>query len=247
VQQHRNDRNERPADEKQSQRFNLLTIGHSNRSIEEFVAMLKAHGIEQLVDVRRFPGSRRVPQFNRDSLAQSLGHEGIAYAHLPSLGGMRKPNPNSPNVAWRNAAFRGYADHMATEEFRSGVSELLKLAGRKRTAIMCAEAVPWRCHRSLLSDALIARGAHVEDIMSEKTRTEHELTPFAKIDGGEITYPVKATAAIRKRGASSKRPVGSATAAGGEMKRTPKHRKQSQERSAGAAQQTLPGLYEKSE
>jgi hypothetical protein len=160
---------------------------------------------------------------------------------------MRKPNPDSPNVAWRNAAFRGYADHMATEEFRSGLSELMELARRKRTAIMCAEAVPWRCHRSLLSDALIASGAHVEDIMSEKTRTERELTPFAKINGGEITYPVKATAGMRKRRASSKRPAGSATAAGGKMKRTQKPRKQSQESSPGAAQQTLPGFYEKSE
>lgn len=226
MQQEPNHRNEHPADAKRPDSLNLLTIGHSKRSLDEFVSMLRAHGIEQVVDVRRFPGSRRVPQFNRDSLAESLRTQGFAYAHLPSLGGMRKPSPDSRNVAWRNAAFRGYADYVATEEFRSGLGKLMELARAKRTAIMCAEAVPWRCHRSLISDALIARGVEVEDILSEKARSKHELTPFAKVSGGEITYPAKSTAARGRGSATSRRPIGSLRQASTKGKRrSAKHRK----------------------
>jgi hypothetical protein len=247
LQQHHNSK-EHPGNEKHQQGLSLFTIGHSKRSIDEFLSMLKAHGIEQLVDVRRFPGSRRVPQFNRDSLAESLRAQGLAYAHLPNLGGMREPRSDSPNIAWRNAAFRGYADHMATQEFRSGVEKLMELARAKRTAIMCAEAVPWRCHRSLLSDALIARGVEVEDIMSEYTRSKHELTPFAKISENEITYPSQPNAAIRRRPVTSKR-AGSSVGEvrNSEGRRATKNRKQSQKISPAPAQQTLPGFRENSD
>jgi hypothetical protein len=243
-----NHRREHHSGEKDPQRLNLFTIGHSKRSIEEFASILKAHDIEQVVDVRRFPGSRRVPQFNRDSLEQSLRAQGLTYAHLPSLGGMRKPTADSPNAAWRNAAFRGYADHMATEEFRSGLAKLTELARAKRTAIMCAEAVPWRCHRSLLSDALIAGGVEVEDIMSEKTRSKHELTPFAEISGNQITYRAKPTATMRRRSSTSKRASDSVGPARNNAKRrSTKRHKQSRKSSPGSAQQTLPGFREKSE
>jgi uncharacterized protein (DUF488 family) len=227
----------------------LFTIGHSKRSIDEFISMLRAHNIEQVVDVRRFPGSRRVPQFNRDSLAESLCVQGIAYTHVPSVGGMRQPKPDSRNVGWRNAAFRGYADHMDTEEFRSGLARLMELARAKRTAIMCAEAVPWRCHRSLLSDVLVARGVEVEDILSESTRSKHELTPFAEMKGHEITYPTQATAGMRRRSATSKRSLAS-------MDRQPRHKanhraakqgKPPRKTSPGPTQQTMPWLHEKGE
>jgi hypothetical protein len=243
-----NHRREHPTNEKYPQGLRLFTIGHSTRSIDEFISILRAHDIEQVVDVRRFPGSRRVPQFNRDSLAESLHAQGIEYAHLPSAGGMRKPRLDSPNVAWRNASFRGYADHMATDEFRSSLENLIELARTKRTAIMCAEAVPWRCHRSLLSDALIVRGVEVEDIMSENTRSKHDLTPFAKVSGNEITYPAEPGAPMRTRFATSKRPSDSVGSVRNSLKhRATKRRKQSQKKSRESAQQTLAGLYEKSE
>jgi uncharacterized protein (DUF488 family) len=171
------------------EKLTVLTVGHSTRSIDEFISLLEAQAVEQLVDVRSIPKSRHVPQFNSDALAASLHESGIEYVHLPSLGGRRHAKKDSPNTGWRNAAFRGYADYMSTEEFRDGVDRLLELAHQKRTAIMCAEAVPWRCHRSLIGDALLMRGVHVEDIMSLTSRREHELTPFAKVNGGEITYP----------------------------------------------------------
>jgi len=171
----------------------ILTIGHSTHSFEEFVAMLEAHGVEQIVDVRTMPKSRRVPQFNDQSLRDELPARGIAYVHLKSLGGLRHTTKGSINTGWRNASFRGYADYMATVEFREGIARLLELAAEKRAAIMCAEAVPWRCHRSLIGDALLVRGVKVEDIMNAKSRKEHALTAFAKVHGVEITYPAEGT------------------------------------------------------
>jgi uncharacterized protein (DUF488 family) len=167
----------------------VLTIGHSTRSIEEFLSLLAAHGVERLVDVRSIPKSRRVPQFNSDALAASLREHEISYVHLQTLGGRRHPKKDSANTGWRNASFRGYADYMATSEFRAGLERLLALAREKSTVIMCAEAVPWRCHRSLIGDALLIRGVHVEDVMSATSRREHLLTPFAKVDGLAISYP----------------------------------------------------------
>jgi uncharacterized protein (DUF488 family) len=167
----------------------VLTVGHSTRSIEEFLALLKAHGVEQLADVRTIPKSRRNPQFNRDALQSVLVREGIAYVPMPGLGGLRRPRKDSINTAWRNDSFRGYADYMQTAEFDQSLQELIEIASRRPTAIMCAEAVPWRCHRSLIADALLARGVPVEDIMSESVRKPHTYTPFAKVNGTTVTYP----------------------------------------------------------
>jgi uncharacterized protein (DUF488 family) len=167
----------------------VFTIGHSTRAIEEFLAMLAAHGVTRLVDVRTIPKSRRVPQFNSDALAASLQTQGIQYIHLKDLGGLRRARKDSINVGWRSASFRGYADYMATKEFRAALERLLRLAAEKPTAIMCAEAVPWRCHRSLIGDALLVRGFNVQDIMSAVSVRPHQLTPFAKVDGHTIAYP----------------------------------------------------------
>jgi uncharacterized protein (DUF488 family) len=166
----------------------IYTIGHSTRSIEQFLAMLKAHGIEEVVDVRTIPKSRHNPQFGQDLLAASLQEDGIAYAHLAPLGGLRRPSKESINTGWENASFRGYADYMATEQFRQGLGELEALAEKKRVAIMCAEAMPWRCHRSLLADALMVQGWQVRHIQSRKTAKEHELTPFLRVEDGKMVY-----------------------------------------------------------
>jgi len=167
----------------------ILTIGHSTLPIESFVERLKAHGVEQLADVRRFQKSRRQPHFNHDALAQELPRHGIAYADFSGLGGMRRARQDSINTAWQNASFRGYADYMLTPAFEEGLRALLSSAEKDQTAIMCAEAVPWRCHRSLIADALVARAIPVEHIMSATSRKPHTLTPFAKIDGSTVTYP----------------------------------------------------------
>jgi len=167
----------------------IHTIGHSTRPIEEFVQILKAHGIEQLVDIRTIPRSRRNPQFNRDTLPASLEAAGIEYRHLPGLGGLRKAKADSPNTAWRNASFRGYADYMQTEEFRENLQKLIELGAGKPTAIMCAEAVPWRCHRSLVADALVARGIRVTEILSETKAQPHSMTPFARVEHERVSYP----------------------------------------------------------
>lgn len=167
----------------------ILTIGHSTRPIEEFVELLQQHGVERLIDIRTIPRSRHNPQFNGDALATSLASEGLEYAHLKELGGLRHPRPDSANLGWRNASFRGYADHMQTEEFEEGVRRLLQVCGEKQCAVMCAEAVPWRCHRSLLADALVARGIPVEHILSASRRDAHHLAPFAKIANGKVAYP----------------------------------------------------------
>jgi uncharacterized protein (DUF488 family) len=167
----------------------IFTVGHSNHAIEKFLAILQAHQIEQLIDVRTIPKSRHNPQFNRESLTVFLPEHNIAYHHLPGLGGLRKPRKDSINLGWQNASFRGYADYMQTPEFAENLRELIEIANDRRSAIMCAEAVPWRCHRSLIADALTARGVEVENILSETRCEPHRYTPFAKIEGKHVTYP----------------------------------------------------------
>lgn len=168
-----------------------LTIGHSARSLDEFMELLREHGVTRLVDVRRFPRSRTNPQFNIETLPTALEDEGIDYTHLETLGGRRRARPDSENLGWRNASFRGYADYMQTPEFTSGLEALLELVSEDRVAIMCAEAVPWRCHRSLIADALLVRGIEVADIMGPGAARARKLTPFAKADGDRITYPAE--------------------------------------------------------
>jgi uncharacterized protein (DUF488 family) len=167
----------------------LFTIGHSTRTPEEFLAILKAHQIKMLVDVRTVPRSRRVPQFNTENLSETLPRHHIQYLHLPALGGLRKARPDSLNTGWRNDSFRGYADYMQTPQFESGLNELMAVAEKQATAIMCAEAVPWRCHRSLIADALLVRGWEVLDLFSEQSAKPHKLTDFAKVEGTQVTYP----------------------------------------------------------
>jgi uncharacterized protein (DUF488 family) len=170
----------------------VFTIGHSTRSIGEFVALLRGNGIELLVDVRRFPGSRRHPQFGRDALAASLAEAGIAYRHEEALGGRRAGDPSagaSPNTAWRQASFRAYADYMATPPFRAALERLMADAAHRRPAVMCAEAVPWRCHRRLISDALLARGVPVFDIIGPGPAAPAVLSPHALVQGDGVTYP----------------------------------------------------------
>jgi uncharacterized protein (DUF488 family) len=167
----------------------VLTIGHSTRSIEEFIALLKAHAVERLVDIRTVPKSRRNPQFHTDALAASLAEAGIEYIHMRELGGLRHPRKDSTNSAWRNDSFRGYADYMQTPAFDDALDRLLELAGERRTTVMCAEAVPWRCHRSLVADALTARRHDVHHIMSDTRLDRHKLTPFARVERERVTYP----------------------------------------------------------
>ncbi|MEZ5074683.1 MAG: DUF488 domain-containing protein [Solirubrobacterales bacterium] len=167
----------------------IYTIGHSTHPVATFIAMLDAHGIETLVDVRTAPGSRRNPQFGKQALRQELAAAGIDYCHAQRLGGLRRPDADSVNGGWRNESFRGYADYMQTGEFTSALDELAELAGRGRAAIMCAEAVPWRCHRSLIGDALLARGIPVIDILPGARSRPHALTPFARVAGATVTYP----------------------------------------------------------
>lgn len=153
--------------------------------------MLTSHGVKQLVDVRTVPKSRRYPHFASAALAQSLPPEGIDYLWLKELGGRRRPSRESRNMGWRNESFRGYADHMQSSEFAAAIQELLERSGRDDLAIMCAEAVPWRCHRSLIADALLVRGANVLDIMTAHKAPAHKLTPFARVEGTRITYPAE--------------------------------------------------------
>ena len=167
----------------------IFTIGHSTRPIEEFLRLLQANGVELLIDIRSVPMSRRNPQFNGEMLAGSLARAGIGYLHLAQLGGLRHPQADSPNGAWRNDSFRGYADYMQTSEFAAAIRKLIELGNEKQTAIMCAEAVPWRCHRSLVADALTARGIVVEDIISGARRQPHKLTVFAQVEGTRVWYP----------------------------------------------------------
>lgn len=167
----------------------VFTVGHSTHPIDEFIELLRAHGVETLVDVRTIPKSRRNPQFWHDQLSASLEDAGLRYEYLAELGGLRKTHRDSVNKAWRNESFRGYADYMQTPEFAAGIDRLIDIASERVTTVMCAEAVPWRCHRSLIGDALLVRDIEVFDIMSPTSAKPHTLTSFAKTDGTSITYP----------------------------------------------------------
>jgi uncharacterized protein (DUF488 family) len=169
----------------------IFTVGHSTRTVEELVEMLRAHGVERLVDVRTIPRSRHNPQFNRETISKALHNRRLSYRYMKALGGLRHASRNSINRGWRNASFRGYADYMQTQNFEKALERLVELAEQKSTAIMCAEAVPWRCHRSLIADALIVRGFEVQDIMSATNAKPHVLNPMAKVEGRQITYPAE--------------------------------------------------------
>jgi uncharacterized protein (DUF488 family) len=179
----------KPAKQRASAALTVLTIGHSTRTIEEFIQLLQAHNVAGVVDVRTVPRSWHNPQFNRDTLPASLKAVHIDYEHMAGLGGLRHAQRDSVNLGWRNASFRGYADYMQTPEFEDSLEALIKLAKHQRIALMCAEAVPWRCHRSMIGDALVVRGIQVEDIMSLTSHRFHALTAFAKVKGLHITYP----------------------------------------------------------
>ena len=167
----------------------VLTIGHSTRPLAEFIALLAAHSVSRLIDVRTVPRSRHNPQFNSDTFPAALEVAGIHYEHAAGLGGFRRAGPESPNLGWRNASFRGYADYMQTAEFAQNLASLMELAKQEQIAIMCAEAVPWRCHRSLIADALVVHGLRAEEIISRTRCQIHALTPFAEVSGTAITYP----------------------------------------------------------
>lgn len=166
----------------------IWTAGHSNRSLEAFLAILSTHGIRQIADVRRYPASRRWPHFGAAALSESLPAAGIAYAGMPELGGRRKARPDSPHTAWRVEAFRGYADYMDTPEFREALLRLEEVARAAPTAILCAEALPWQCHRSLIADSLMARGWDVLEILSEREARPKKLPDFARLDGDRVIY-----------------------------------------------------------
>jgi uncharacterized protein (DUF488 family) len=167
----------------------IFTLGHSTLPIERFMAVLQAYGIERLVDIRTISRSRHNPQFNDTALANSLKARQLDYVHMRALGGLRRARKDSPNTGWRNEGFRGYADYMQTEEFETALEALIQLGRERRVAIMCAEAVPWRCHRSLVADALSVRGVPVVEILSESSHRMHTLTPFARVQGVRIIYP----------------------------------------------------------
>jgi uncharacterized protein (DUF488 family) len=177
----------------------VQTIGHSTRTIEEFIALLQAHAVTRVVDVRTVPRSRHNPQFNRETLPVSLQPAGIGYVHVAELGGLRHTTRDSINIGWRNASFRGYADYMQTPEFQQAIDQLIQLANQDRIAVMCAEAVPWRCHRSLIADALLVNGIRSEDIMSATRRQVHVLTSFARVEATQITYPADASQNVAKK------------------------------------------------
>jgi len=189
LQNSRDEGGQAEAGAKTRERTVVLTIGHSTRTKEEFIGLLEAHGVKRLVDVRTIPRSRHNPQFNGEALGAALARAGIEYVPMKELGGLRHPRKDSVNGGWRNSGFRGYADYMQTREFAEAVERLMEMAEKKRTAVMCAEAVPWRCHRSLIADALVVRGCGAEEIESVKRTREHTLTPFARVEGTRITYP----------------------------------------------------------
>jgi uncharacterized protein (DUF488 family) len=172
-----------------SEPFPVYTAGHSTRDLPKFLDLLRSHQIRQVADVRTIPRSRKNPQYNMDAFSRALRAAGIRYIHLPELGGLRRPARDSINTGWRNRSFQGFADYMQRGEFEKAVRKLIKLASRCRTVIMCAEAVPWRCHRSLVADALVVRGVRVVHIFTAGRTQEHTLTPFARIEGLRITYP----------------------------------------------------------
>ncbi|HET7123993.1 MAG TPA: DUF488 domain-containing protein [Bradyrhizobium sp.] len=167
----------------------IFTLGHSTLPIERFIALLRTYGIERLVDIRTVPRSRHNPQFNDTALAGTLTAEGIEYVPMQALGGLRRARKDSPNTGWHNASFRGYADYMQTEQFREALETLIQMSRQKRVAIMCAEAVPWRCHRSLVADALSTHAVPVIEILSQSNYRTHKLTPFARVQGTQVTYP----------------------------------------------------------
>jgi len=169
----------------------VMTIGHSTHSAKEFIHILKAHQVRRLVDVRTVPRSRHNPQFNRSELSTALHSARLHYRYMPGLGGFRRAHRDSLNTGWHNASFRGFADYMQTPEFRKNLDNLVALAESERTAIVCAEAVPWRCHRSLIADALLARGIEVREITSATRSQTHTLTPWGRIDGTQVTYPAE--------------------------------------------------------
>ncbi len=168
----------------------VFTIGHSTRTLEEFVELLKAYSVNLLVDVRTVPRSRHNPQFNKETLPTSLKQNGIRYIHMPEIGGLRHPKRDSINLAWKNSGFRGYADYMQTQEFTDNLLKIVALARENCLALMCAEALPWRCHRNLLSDALVVQHIKVEHIISKDSTIDHQLTEFAYVEGTKITYPL---------------------------------------------------------
>lgn len=173
----------------QSRNWDVFTIGHSTRPIGEFIGLLQSNGVKQLIDIRTIPKSRHNPQFNSDTLEASLRAAKIRYIHMKELGGLRHAKRDSINLGWRNASFRGYADYMQTPEFVAALDHAIELAEERPTALMCAEAVPWRCHRSLVADALLIRGVRVLEIISAAEPKEHKLTPFSRVRGKRITYP----------------------------------------------------------
>ena len=168
----------------------VLTIGHSTRTLEEFVELLEVYSVTLLVDVRTVPGSRHNPQFNKETLPTILKHYGLRYIHMPEIGGLRHPKHESVNTAWKNSGFRGYADYMYTQEFTDSLLKIVALARENRLVLMCAEALPWRCHRNLLSDALVVRHIKVEHIISKDSVINHELNSLAQVEGRKITYPL---------------------------------------------------------
>lgn len=186
----------------------IWTVGHSTRSLNTFLALLAHYQIEAVADVRRFPGSRRQPQYAQAALGSALAERGIAYHWIVALGGRRRPQPDSPNIAWRNASFRGYADYIASTEFAEGLNELLDIAAHRRTAIMCAEAVWWRCHRALIADALCVRGIEVVHILDETHAVAHPYTSPARIVQGRLSYVLTEGEALAQKRelASQKQP-----------------------------------------
>ncbi len=181
----------------------ILTIGHSTRDLEAFISILKAHGVTLVVDVRTVPRSRHNPQYNKDTLPDSLGSAGIGYKHMPGLGGLRSARKDSPNQGWRNASFRGYADYMQTAEFEENLRLLTDQNKDEQMVLMCAEAVPWRCHRSLIADALAVRGVPVEHILGAGRTQTHKITPWAYVRGKRITYPGEGVSAPEERKADA--------------------------------------------
>lgn len=170
----------------------IFTVGHSRRPLQEFIELIRAHDVQVVMDVRTVPRSRHNPQFNRETFPDALGAAGIGYEHVAALGGFRRASPASPNSGWRNASFRGYADYMQTPAFAASLARLIERSKSQRVVLMCAEAVPWRCHRSLIADALVVRGIRVEEIVSAKRTQPHAMTPFARVNGTAITYPPEA-------------------------------------------------------
>lgn len=178
----------------------VFTIGHSTRTTEDFLRLLKAHGVQRVLDVRTIPRSRHNPQFDRGHLSPALHRARIHYRHMPGLGGLRRPRRDSTNMGWRNASFRGYADYMQTATFREHLDRCIELATHERVVLMCAEALPWRCHRSLIADALLVRGIAASEIVSGIRTRPHSLTPWALVTGTLVTYPVAGVQSQQSRG-----------------------------------------------